>query len=163
MAHNNYYLDLCVDVFIVNKGAVLLRLHDKYGHWNAPGGHVDGGEDLNEAACREAWEEVGLKVTLIPPFGWIKEDTDHNRDLVPPHFINRHKINEHHDHSACVFFATSESREIDPQSSEDKVSQSPCVWVTAAELEEMYKNDKRLHYDAYRYAKAALAIIAEHN
>ena len=57
MAHNNYYLDLCVDTFVVNDGAVLLRLHDKYNYWNAPGGHIDAGEDINEAALRELLPE----------------------------------------------------------------------------------------------------------
>jgi 8-oxo-dGTP pyrophosphatase MutT (NUDIX family) len=159
MAHNNYYLDLCVDTFIVNNGAVLLRLHDKYNNWNVPGGHIDPNEDLNEAAHREVWEEVGLKVELVPPPGWIKEDTDSNKDLVPPHFLNRHRINDTHEHSAAVFFARSNTREINPQSQEDKDSASPCVWVTLDELEEMYKSDKRLRYDAYRYAKAALTIV----
>ncbi len=161
MAHNNYYLDLCVDTFIVNDGAVLLRLHDKYNNWNAPGGHVDANEDLNEAAKREAMEEVGIAVTLVPPTHWTKEDTEFNKDLIPPHFINRHRINDVHEHSACVFFALSDTREINPQSEEDKLSQSPCVWVTLAELEEMHKNDSRLRYDTYRYAKAALACVAD--
>ena len=163
IAHNNYYLDLCVDTFVVNDNAVLLRLHDKYHHWNAPGGHVDTNEDLNEAAKREVLEEVGLEVELVPPHGWIKEDTDFNQDLVPPHFINRHRINDVHEHSACVFFAVSKSRDINPQSEEDKLSQSPCVWVTLPELEEMHKNDTRLRYDTYRYAKAALLQIGNRN
>ncbi len=160
MAHNNYYLDLCVDTFVLNGDAVLLRLHDKYHFWNVPGGHVDANEDLNEAAKREVWEEVGIAVTLIPPSHWTKEDTDFNKDLVPPHFMNRHRINDVHEHSACIFFATSTTREINPQSAEDRLSQSPCVWVTLSELENMHKNDSRLRYDTYRYAKAALLLIA---
>jgi hypothetical protein len=38
MAHLNYYLDLCVEAYIVNDGAVLLRLHEKYNIWSGPGG-----------------------------------------------------------------------------------------------------------------------------
>ena len=52
MAHNNYYLDLCVETFVVNDDAVLLRLHEKYNYWGTPGGHIDPGEDVNEAALR---------------------------------------------------------------------------------------------------------------
>ncbi len=32
-----------------NKGVVLLRLHEKYNIWTGPGGHIDPGEDSNEA------------------------------------------------------------------------------------------------------------------
>jgi 8-oxo-dGTP pyrophosphatase MutT (NUDIX family) len=69
MAHLNYYLDLCVEVYIVHADAVLLRLHEKYNLWTGPGGHIDPGEDCNEAALREVWEEVGLRVDLVGPIG----------------------------------------------------------------------------------------------
>ena len=64
MAHINYYLDLCSETFIVHNGKVLLRLHEKYDLWTGPGGHIDPGEDPNEAALREVWEEVGLRWSL---------------------------------------------------------------------------------------------------
>ncbi|PJF33644.1 MAG: hypothetical protein CUN57_01605, partial [Phototrophicales bacterium] len=116
MVHNNYYLDLCVETFVVNRDAVLLRYHDKYEIWSTPGGHIHPAEDANEAALREIWEEVGLQVTLIGPLGWNKQDTATNTDLVPPLFVNRHKINDHHDYSAFIFVAISTAREINPQS-----------------------------------------------
>lgn len=131
MAHLNYYLDLCAEVFVVNDGAVLLRLHDKYHIWTGPGGHIDPGEDANEAALREVWEEVGLKVELIGPLGWQKADTETNLDLVPPLFVNRHKINDTHEHSAFIFIAKAESRDINPQMEADKSLQ--CIWVTQEE------------------------------
>ncbi|WP_019587500.1 NUDIX hydrolase [Deinococcus apachensis] len=47
-------------------GRVLLarRADVSYGAglWGLPGGHVERGEGLAEAATREAWEEVGLRV-----------------------------------------------------------------------------------------------------
>ncbi len=159
MAHLNYYLDLCVDTFVVNDGAVLLRLHDKYKMWNAPGGHLDPNEDANEAALREVWEEVGLKVELVGPAGWEKQDSDFNKDLTPPLFVNRHKINEIHEHSAFVFAAKARSREINPQLEEDKHAEAECIWVTQSELDEMLKNDPRLRPDTHRYASAALRIV----
>ena len=67
MAHNNYYLDLCVDTYVVNESSVLLRFHEKYNFWGTPGGHVDPGQDVNEAALREVQEEAGLDVELVGP------------------------------------------------------------------------------------------------
>lgn len=157
MAHLNYYVDLCTDAYIVNNGAVLLRLHEKYNFWIAPGGHIDPGEDVNQAVLREVWEEVGLKVELVGLGAWVKQDFDISKDLVPPIFVNRHSINEHHDHSSFIFFAKSDSREIHPQEEESK--DTPCVWVTKKELDQMHKDDPRLRVDVYRYASVALELV----
>ncbi|MDB5188276.1 MAG: hypothetical protein JWO50_796 [Candidatus Kaiserbacteria bacterium] len=157
MAHLNYSVDLCADAYIVNGSAVLLRLHEKYNFWIAPGGHVDPGEDINQAVLREIWEEVGLKVELVGPNTWQKQDFDINKDLVPPIFVNRHAINEHHDHSSFIFVAKSDTREIKPQEEASKYTE--CVWVTKVELDAMFNNDSRLRQDVYRYASAALDLV----
>ena len=47
---------------------VLLIKHKKLGTWLSPGGHVEEGEFLHEAAEREFFEETGLKVQAINPF-----------------------------------------------------------------------------------------------
>lgn len=159
MAHNNYYLDLCVDTYVVNEGAVLLRLHEKYNIWGTPGGHIDPGEDVNEAAVREVFEEVGLKVTLVGPEYWNKTDTDTNQDLVPPIFINRHKINDVHDHSAFIFAARSNSRIINPQ--EEESMDAECRWCTEKELQELLETDDRMRPEVCRYALLALRLASK--
>jgi len=58
-----------VDVFLIlTRGEeVLLALRQNTGYgdglWNFPSGKLDDGEPVDVAMCREAWEELGLKLT----------------------------------------------------------------------------------------------------
>lgn len=99
--------DLTVDVFVVHADRVLLRVHDKHGIWLTPGGHIEPDESPNEAALREVWEEVGLRVELVPPAGFrpfAGEAPGDGRDLVPPRYLNEHRISETHRHVTLIFF-----------------------------------------------------------
>ena len=158
MAHLNYYLDLCAEAYIVHNDKVLLRLHEKYDLCSAPGGHIDPGEDANEAVLREIMEEAGLEVELVGPSHWQKKDEPHQKDLVPPMFVNRHRINDVHEHSAFVFIARAKSTTIDPQGVDEKPTEFR--WATTADLEDMLKNDPRMRPETYRYAHAALELVA---
>ena len=53
-----------VNVAIIQDGKVLLTKRRDFEVWCLPGGEVDNGETLVEAAKREAREEVGLEVQL---------------------------------------------------------------------------------------------------
>jgi ADP-ribose pyrophosphatase YjhB (NUDIX family) len=55
---------LGVNVAIIQGGKVLLTLRRDFEVWCLPGGEVDTGESLSQAAIREAQEEVGLIVRL---------------------------------------------------------------------------------------------------
>ncbi len=60
MPHIHEKIDFCVEVFIVHKNKVLLRVHDKFKFWLSIGGHIELDEDPIEAAYREVKEEVGF-------------------------------------------------------------------------------------------------------
>lgn len=53
-------------VYIIDNDQVLLINHKKLKKWLPPGGHLDPNETPPEAAKREAFEETGIKIELIP-------------------------------------------------------------------------------------------------
>ena len=58
-----------VDIIIeLESGIVFIKRADPPFGWALPGGYVDYGESLEEAACREALEETGLKIELLGQF-----------------------------------------------------------------------------------------------
>lgn len=150
MAHIHEKIDFTVETFIIHNKRVLLRKHDKYKIWLSIGGHIDLDEDPNEAAVREVKEEVGLSVELIGKP--VKTDeTKEYHELLPPRFMNRHRINETHEHVTAVYFARSES-DIIVQADNEK--SEACRWFTEVELDDpKYGISRHIRY----YAKAALA------
>ncbi len=60
---------LTVDIIIeISEGIVLIERKNKPYGWAIPGGFVDYGEPLENAAIREAKEETSLDVTLVEQF-----------------------------------------------------------------------------------------------
>jgi ADP-ribose pyrophosphatase YjhB (NUDIX family) len=57
---------LAVNALVFNdQGEVLLAKRTDNGLWCIPGGHVDLGETVAEAALRELFEETGLKAEVV--------------------------------------------------------------------------------------------------
>lgn len=150
MPHLNYYVDFTAEVFVVHKNKVLLRLHDKYNKWLGVGGHIDPGEDPNEAAVREVKEEVGLDVTL---YKGSTPSFNHKgyQELIPPAFMNKHDINATHEHVALVFFATSNTDKLHIHEGAEKAE---CRWFTKEEL-----NDPNIMEHIRYYARTALEAL----
>ena len=67
-----------VDIIIETRGGIILieRKNKPFG-WALPGGFVDYGESLEQAAMREALEETGLEITLKQQ---LKTYSDPDRD-----------------------------------------------------------------------------------
>jgi ADP-ribose pyrophosphatase YjhB (NUDIX family) len=151
MPHIHEKIDYSVDVYIVNGDAVLLRMHDKYHKWLAPGGHIELHEDPTEAAVREVREEVGLNVELIGEAAPGFEEGD--RELLTPRFMNRHPISDTHEHISLVYFARSNSREV--QQGESEISDH-IKWFTREELDDpQWQVGERIKL----HAKAALDAL----
>jgi ADP-ribose pyrophosphatase YjhB (NUDIX family) len=148
MPHIHKKIDFVVDIFVVNRDSVLLRMHDKYKIWLVPGGHIQLDEEPEEAAVREVQEEVGLEVELVGERGHVFANGE--KTLLVPRFMNRHKISDTHEHISFVFFARSETREV--HQGETEVSDE-IRWFTKEELEnQKYCINERIRF----YAKAAL-------
>ncbi|MES2436916.1 MAG: NUDIX domain-containing protein [Patescibacteria group bacterium] len=146
MPHIHEKIDMTVEVFIVHKNTVLLRMHDKYKIWLSIGGHIELDEDPVEAAFREVEEEVGLQITLIPHLELPQYSNPERKELLPPRYMNRHAINASHEHISLVYFATSDSDQVVPEKKEDLWK-----WVSADELSSMDLNP-----DVEFYARKAL-------
>lgn len=155
MGHIHEKIDFTVEVFIVHNNKVLLRKHDKYKIWLSVGGHIELDEDPNIAAIREVKEEVGLDVELFFENKYNLSKTDKYEELIPPQFMNRHRINDSHEHISLTYFATSKSDKL-KLSEEEKTS--GCKWFTKEELE---SSDYDINDDIKLYARTALEKLTK--
>lgn len=153
MPHIHDKIDFTVEVFVVCRGKVLLRRHDKYGMWLSVGGHIELDEDPNQAAVREVKEEVGLDIELAG----TKRDfrgAEGYRELVPPAFLNRHHLpGTAHEHVSLVYFATSKTSTVTPERPQD-------VWGWFSREEIEGREDLTLHDNVRQYALEALKELA---
>lgn len=159
MPHIHEKIDFTTEVFIVHKDKVLLRKHDKLGIWLSIGGHVELEDDPVETAHKEVMEEVGLKIKLI--------DADRNRThlfsdgtqaLLPPRFLNRHRINDTHEHVCMVYFATTDNPNVViPDDSHETVHEDDWGWFTAEEIQELDDCPENVRY----YSLVALEEVKE--
>lgn len=78
-----------VDIIIqINGGIVLIKRRNPPLGWALPGGFVDYGESLEQAAIREAKEETGLDVCLVRQFHTYSDPSrDRRRHTISTVFI----------------------------------------------------------------------------
>lgn len=65
-------------IIINNEGKVLLQQRTDNEKWGLPGGSIELGESFEEAASREAYEEVNLKVNNLELFNVYSGKECHN-------------------------------------------------------------------------------------
>ena len=145
MPHIHEKIDFTASAFIIHDNKVLLRKHDKYDiGWLSVGGHIEPDEDPTEAVIREVREEVGLKIKLVGKHLSFM-DRDEEKDLIPPRFLNRHRINATHEHVDMVYFATADADVI----TQGDVERSEEIrWFSKEELSDPHLkiNERIRHY-----------------
>ena len=144
MPHIHEKIDFTVEVFIVYKNKVLLRMHEKYHRWLSVGGHIELDESPIEAAIREVKEEVGLDVIIsgnLPP---VEDESDY-KHLIAPRYFGCSYVNDTHRHMTFVYFATSET-DVITESVYDHEKKCETRWLTKEELESMDLRPNILFY-----------------
>lgn len=112
MAHVHKDIDFVVSIYIVHTNHVLLILHKKLNRWLPIGGHIELGEDPDQALFREVEEECGLKVNVLS--NRIDHAVVGSKTLYTPAFMEIHeftdpRLDHRHRHIALIYYATSES------------------------------------------------------
>jgi ADP-ribose pyrophosphatase YjhB (NUDIX family) len=103
MPHIHELHDFVVAVYIVYDGKVLLVNHPRYGHWVAPGGHIELDEDPEQTLYREITEETGLQVEILSSKPAV--DSPGTKFLLTPNYLDVHNANPPHKHISLTYFA----------------------------------------------------------
>jgi 8-oxo-dGTP pyrophosphatase MutT (NUDIX family) len=121
--------------FIFKENKLLMVFHKKFQKWLPPGGHVDPGELPFETALREALEETGIEIELIPTDRiWIP-DRPNAISIPSPYFMLEQKIlpykgKSEHRHIDCVFIG----RPKDPNTEICTNEEHPVAWLSLEEI-----------------------------
>jgi len=114
-------------VYLVADGATALHDHPGLGLRLPPGGHLERDELPHKAALREAREETGLDPTLLTDHADVSSPTA--RAVPRPRHLMLADVNVcdgavGHQHIDHVYYATVDSREVDPAPGEP----GPAAW-----------------------------------
>ncbi|SFC40438.1 ADP-ribose pyrophosphatase YjhB, NUDIX family [Bacillus sp. OV322] len=89
MTQNNIVLVVSTSIINNNNDVLLIkenRLSEK-NKWNFPSGHIEQGEDILLAACREAKEETGYDIRLTHTTGVYNFISRTNHQVILLHFV----------------------------------------------------------------------------
>jgi len=122
--------------YVVAASRTLLLWHAKLRMWLPPGGHLEPNEDPVQGAVREALEESGLHVEVIPPPGLLV--VDRPAVLPPPAVILIEDIvrpdQPFHQHIDHVYF----TRALVPVDFAAPVPHGDHRWLNAEDMERAF-------------------------
>lgn len=119
---------LVVAGYLVHDNKVLLIHHRKFDIWLPPGGHIEGGETLDQAIKREILEEVGIEIVL-PQI--VQIETARVNQMATPFHVNIHPVGDHN-HSCLYYLCTA----INPIVKVNERELKNYRWFTKEELSE---------------------------
>ena len=103
MAHLHYAVDFTIACYIVKADRVLMIYHTELDKWLPIGGHIEPGEDPDEALLREIREESGVEVEIAGEKAPIEDPTV--KILYTPEHVNIHRITNTHRHVVNIYYA----------------------------------------------------------
>jgi len=113
MTHIHQDIDFVVAAYIVYQKSVLLIHHKQLDSWLPIGGHIELNENPQQALFREIKEESGLtKASLISLSTKPKKKFPQAKLLLPPTFLDIHKITMAHQHIGLTYFFRSKTNQV---------------------------------------------------
>lgn len=88
--HYPKYPHIGVGILLIRENSLLLvkrKYNPDAGYWSIPGGHVDLGEKVIDAAEREGFEETGFKVKVTKLAGIIDKIMHDSKGKIEYHYI----------------------------------------------------------------------------
>jgi 8-oxo-dGTP pyrophosphatase MutT (NUDIX family) len=110
-------MGLGVKIMLVRDEEVLLVQHTYRSGWFIPGGGVKRGESIEEAARREAWEELGAKLGKITLFSMYSNIANYDNDHVVVYICDSFTLSQKQDYEiaeSAFFPAHSPPVGVDP-------------------------------------------------
>ena len=143
-----YELRKSARVILLNaNGEIAVQHLQNYKFYKLPGGGVDTGESIEQAAIREVQEEVGCDCEITRPIGMVIE------------YREKYKLI----HISYCFVAKVVSPITAPAFEEDEIKAGQAnIWITPNKVLELVKNGERTNYESHFNIAREVAFLEEY-